>query len=195
MSNPSSGWRWGPFTMRVPFLHTRLLLPEFLQGVFVATATGLALVPVLEAYFGMNFEQAVTCSLLYSLFIVSSLHTFGEPYAPGWNTPALPLVLAYVIAGYPDPVQRFQVMTALSLMFAGLVFVLGASGFGTWLMRWLPSTLRAGIILGAAIAAFKKVFIDDAEKFLFQQPISTTLACLVCLVCVFSAPFQRLKAR
>lgn len=195
MSDPSKGWRWGPFTMRVPFLHTRLLWPEFLQGVFVSTATGLALVPVLEAYFGMNFEQAVTCSMLYSLFIVSSLHTFGEPYAPGWNTPALPLVLAFVIAGYPDPVQRFQAMTALSLLFAGLVTVLGATGLGSWLMRWLPPTLRAGIILGAAFAAFKKVFIDDADKFLLQQPISTTLACAVCLILVFSAPFQLLKQR
>ena len=191
----SNGWQWGPFTFRLPFLHTRLLWPEFLQGVFVSTATGLALVPVLQAYFGMSFEQAVTCSLLYSFFIVSSLHTFGEPYAPGWNTPALPLVLAYVIAGYPDPVQRFQAMTALSLLFAGLVTVLGMSGLGTWLMRWLPPTLRAGIILGAAFAAFKKVFIDDAEKFLLQQPISTTLACVVCLVLVFSVPFQALKQR
>ncbi|MBL0163780.1 MAG: hypothetical protein IPP82_09125 [Xanthomonadales bacterium] len=195
MSHQSTGWRWGPFTMRVPFLHTRLIWPEFLQGVFVATATGLALVPILEAYFGMSFEQGVTCSLLYSLFIVASLHTFGEPYAPGWNTPALPLVLAYVLVGYPDPVQRFQVMTALSLMFAGLVFVLGASGLGSWLMRWLPSSLRAGIILGAALAAFKKVFIDDAEKFLLQQPISTTLACAACLILVFSVPFQALRAR
>ncbi len=195
MGIQANGWRWGPFTMRVPFLHTRLLWPEFLQGVFVATATGLALVPILEAYFGMTFEQGVTCSLLYSVLIVSSLYAFGEPYAPGWNTPALPLVLAYVIVGYPDPVQRFQVMTALSLMFAGLVFVLGVSGLGTWLMRWLPSSLRAGIILGAALAAFKKVFIDDADKFLLQQPISTTLACAVCLILVFSAPFQALKAR
>jgi hypothetical protein len=195
MSNQSTGWRWGPFTMRVPFLHTRLLWPEFLQGVFVSTATGLALVPVLQAYFGMSFEQGVTCSLLYSFFIVSSLHTFGEPYAPGWNTPALPLVLAFVIAGYPDPVQRFQAMTALSLLFAGLVTVLGVTGLGTWLMRWLPATLRSGIILGAAFAAFKKVFIDDADKFLHQQPISTTLACVVCLILVFSAPFQLLKQR
>ena len=195
MSNTSGGWRWGPFMMRVPFLHTRLHWPEFLQGVFVATATGLALVPILEAYFGMNFEQAVTCSLLYSLLIISSLHTFGEPYAPGWNTPALPLVLAYVIAGYPDPVQRFQVMTALSLMFAGLVFVLGLSPRHRP-FRWKASTTRrAGFFLGAAIAAFKKVFVDDAEKFLLQQPIATTLACLVCLVFVFSAPFQKLKAR
>ncbi|HET9033229.1 MAG TPA: hypothetical protein VFN25_10015 [Dokdonella sp.] len=195
MSNPSKGWRWGPFTMRVPFLHTRLLWPEFLQGVFVSTATGLALVPVLETYFGMNFEQAVTCSMLYGMLITSSLYLFGEPFAPGWNTPALPLVLAFVIAGYADPVQRFQAMTAMSLLFAGLVIVLGISGLGTRLMRWLPPTLRAGIILGAAFAAFKKVFIDDADRFLLQQPISTTLACAVCLILVFSAPFQLLKQR
>ena len=195
MTNQVRGWRWGPFTMRVPFLHTRLVWPEFLQGVFVSTATGLALVPILQGSFGMSFEQGVTCSLLYSLLIFSSLHTFGEPYAPGWNTAALPLVLAFVVGGYVDPVQRFQAMTALSLMFAALVFVLGISGLGASLIRWLPSSLRAGILLGAAMAAFKKVFIDDADRFLLQQPISTTLACAVCLILVFSAPFERLKLR
>ncbi len=195
MGNRVNGWRWGPFTMRVPFLHTRLLWPEFLQGLFVSTATGLALVPVLTGYFGMSFEQAVAFSLLQSIFIISSLFLFGEPYAPGWNTAALPLVLAFVITGYPDPVQRFQAMMALSLLFAGLVFALGITGLGAWLMRWLPPTLRAGILLGAAISAFKKVFIDDAPRFLMQQPVTTTIACLVGLVCVFSLPFQALKLR
>ena len=32
------GWRWGPFTFRLPFYHTRLYWPEFLQGVALASA-------------------------------------------------------------------------------------------------------------------------------------------------------------
>lgn len=195
MSKASPGWRWGPFTFRLPFLHSRLLWPEFLQGVLVSTATGLALVPVLTGYFGLSFEQAVAASFYASIFIVFSLYVFGEPYAPGWLTPALPLVLAYVLGHYETPELRFQAMAALSLDFAALVFLLGISGLGPRLMRWLPDTLKAGILLGAAIAAFRQVFVVDAERFLHQQPVSIVLACVVCLVCVFSLPFQRLKVR
>src|SRR5690606_16384562 len=55
----ATGWRWGPFTFRLPFLHTRPHLPELLQGTLVATATGLALVPILTGYFGMSFEEGI----------------------------------------------------------------------------------------------------------------------------------------
>ncbi len=192
-SHRRDGWKWGIFTFRLPFYHTKLLWPEFLQGLLVSTATGLALVPILVGYFGLDFAQAVTATMLYSFLLVSSLYVFGEPYAPGWNTAALPLVMAFVFAGYPDPVQRFQAMTALSISFAVLVFLLGITGLGRKLVTWLPSTLKAGIILGAAIASFKRVFIDDAERFLLQQPISTTIACAICLVFLFSIPLQKYK--
>lgn len=189
------GWRWGPFTLRLPFLHTRLLWPEFLQGLLVATSTGLALVPILAGYFGMSFEEALATSLLISALLVSSIWLFGEPYAPGWNTAALPLVMVFVFSRYEDPVSRFQAMTALSLSFAALVFVLGVTGLGRRLMHWLPATLKAGILLGAAFAAFRQVFVVDAERFLLQQPITTTIACAVALICLFSIPFQQLRER
>ncbi len=188
------GWRWGPFTARIPFYHTRLYWPEFLQGIFVASATGLALVPLMTSQFGLTFEQAVAASLIHSFLITSAAVFFGEPYAPGWITPALPLVLTFVLGGFSDPVVRWQAMTALSLDFAAIVFVLGITGMGKRFMVWLPATLKAGIILGAAIAALKRVFIDDAERFLLQQPIATTLACAICLIITFSIPLQRLKA-
>ena len=38
--------------------------PELLQGTLVATATGLALVPILTGYFGMSFEEGIATSLL-----------------------------------------------------------------------------------------------------------------------------------
>ena len=187
------GWNWGPFTFRLPFYHTRLMWPEFLQGLLVSTATGLALVPLLMGYFGLGFEQAVTCTMLHSVLLVAALYVFGEPYAPGWNTAALPLVMAFVFSQYTQPEARFQAMTAMSIGFAALVFALGITGLGRKLMEWLPPTLKAGIILGAAIASFKQVFFDDAEKFLWTQPISTTVACAVCLVCLFSIPLHKLK--
>lgn len=190
-----AGWRWGPFTFRVPFYHTRLCWSEFLQGLLVSAATGLALIPVMTAYFGLSFEEAVALSMVHAFLIASAVIIFGEPYAGGWITPALPLILAFVIGGYEDPSSRFQAMTALSLVFASLVFILGITGLGRRFVIWLPDTLKAGIILGASIAALKRVFIDDAERFLLEQPIATTLACAICLIFTFSVPMQKLKAR
>ncbi len=189
----SSGWAWGPFKLRVPFLHIRWYWAEGLQGIMVAAATGLALVPVLMGYFGLGFEQAVAASFIHSILITSAVLVFGEPYAPGWITPALPLVLTFVIGGFESPHERFQAMTALSLDFALIVTVLGITGLGGRFMQWLPRALKGGIILGAAIAALKRVFIDDADKYLLAQPISTTLACTVCLLLAFSLPLQRLR--
>lgn len=194
MSRPElPGWRWGPFTFRLPFYHTRFYWPEALQGLFIAAATGLAIVPLMTAFFGLSFEEAVAVSMIHSILIGSALIFFGEPYAPGWITPALPLVLAFVLGGSEDPTVRFQAMTAVSLNFAALLFILGVTGLGKRFVFWLPDTLKAGIILGAAIAALKRVFIDDAERFLLQQPIATALACGVCLIFAFSIPMQRLK--
>ena len=196
MSRELPGWKWGPFTFRLPFYHTRLYLPEFLQGILITSATGLALVPLMTGYFGLTFEQAIALSLMHSILITSAVIVFGEPYGPGWITAALPLALGFVVFGeFDDPVSRFQAMTALSLNFAALVFVLGITGLGRKLMVWLPQTLKAGIILGAALAAFMRVLLDDADGLLMEQPVAITVGCAVCLIFMFSLPLQRLKQR
>lgn len=190
-----AGWRWGPFTFRLPFWHTRLCWPEFLQGTALASATGLALVPMMTAHFGLSFEEAVTMSLISGFLLGTAPIVFGEPYAPGWVTPALPLVLTFVLGGYDTPVERFQAMAALAMTLSVMLFVLGATGMGKRFMAWLPDALKAGLILGAAIAAFKRVFIDDAPEYLLAQPIATIAACAVCLIFIFSIPFRLAKTR
>ena len=198
------GFRWGPFTLRIPLYHTRFEWPELLQGIFVAGATGLALVPVLtgEHYgFLLTFEEAVACVFLISFLIGIAPILFGEPYAPGWVTPALPLVLAFILqapGGQPlfaTPTAKFQMMAAMSIDFAVILLVLGVTGLGAKFVQWLPDALKAGIIMGAAIAALKRVFLDDAERFLLVQPVSTIVAVSVCLILTFSAPIQHFKLR
>jgi hypothetical protein len=66
------GIKWGPFVLRIPFIHTRFALPEMLQGICVAGATGLALVPIMVASFGLTFEEAVTMAMIHSLLISSA---------------------------------------------------------------------------------------------------------------------------
>ena len=186
MSRPEQpGWRWGPFTFRMPFYHTKFHWQEAVQGFFVAAATGLALVPIMTGAFGLSFEEAIAVSMIHSLLIGSALIFFGEPYAPGWITPALPLVLTFVLTGYEDPVSRFQAMTALSLNFAVLLILLGITGLGKKFVIWLPDTLKAGIILGD----------ESSPSILSQQPVSIILACGVCLIFSFSLPLQKLKEK
>jgi hypothetical protein len=143
--NGQRGLQWGPFTTRIPFLHTRVTWPELLQGVFVAGATGLGLVPVLQFDFGLTFHEAVAFVIVQSLLICSAPIIFGEPYAPGWITPALPLALLVLLSsdGQGDPLyatatERFQFMTAVSLNFTALLILLGITGLGRRLIQWLP---------------------------------------------------------
>jgi hypothetical protein len=92
------GIKWGPFTMRIPLIHMRFSLSDMLQGFAVAGATGLALVPYFMALLGLNFEEAVTMAMFHSTLISFSWMFFGDPYAPGWLTPAIPFVVAFITA-------------------------------------------------------------------------------------------------
>jgi hypothetical protein len=189
------GWHWGPFTFRLPFYHTRLQWPEFLQGIALASATSLALVPLMMAFFGLSFEQAIAMSFVHGFLIGIAPIVFGEPYAPGWVTPALPLVIAFALIGYDSPVERIQAMVALTLTFTALVAFLGLTGLGRRFMLWLPAALKAGIVLGAAIASFQQVFVTRAEEGLLAQPVTIIVAISVCLIFLFSIPFRMLKLR
>jgi hypothetical protein len=190
------GIKWGPFTARIPFYHTRIEWPEFWQGFFVAGATGLGLVPILEAYFGLSFEVAVAVVFIHSVLLSTAPILFGEPFAPGWITPALPLVLLYVLdpeGSFQTSEQRLQFMTAVSIDFALVVFFMGITGLGKKFIAWMPPALKGAIILGAAIAALKRVFLDDYDRFLQHQTISTTLAISICLILTFSQLVQHYK--
>jgi hypothetical protein len=190
------GIKWGPFVFRIPFVHMRFALPEFLQGICVAGATGLALVPVMTASFGLSFEEAVTMAMFHTMLISAGWMIFGDPLAPGWLTPALPFIFAFVLGGGNTPEEQFQLMTALSLNFAALLIFLGITGLGAKLVAWVPNVLKGGIILGAAVAAFLRIFDqNDAASALNSTPIAAISALALCMFLTFSKPFQRQAAQ
>lgn len=178
-------WSVGPLEIRLPFYHLRMVWPDFIQGNVVNMATSLALVPLLLSEFGLNFEQAVACVMLHHVLICLSFLVFGLPMAPGWITPAIPVLLLTVFGSFVDASERFQMMTAVSIDFAVLMLVIGLTGIGQRLMLWIPRSLKSGIILGAAIAAFQRVFVDDIET-LSSETISTTVALALSLMLLFS---------
>ena len=189
------GVKWGPFTARIPLIHLRFSLADMMQGLAVAGATGLALVPYFVALLGLSFEEAVVMAMFHSTLIAFSWMFFGDPYAPGWLTPAIPFVVAFITAPayLGDHASQFQAMTALSLNFALILIFLGVTGLGAKLIKVVPNVFKGGIILGAAIAAFLRVTKDGDAANIFQSaPIAGTLGLLVCLVFAFSKPIQAL---
>ncbi|SHG26872.1 hypothetical protein SAMN04487965_3657 [Microbulbifer donghaiensis] len=194
LPNRSRGWRWGPFTLCVPLLHLKVVPSQMLQGLVVASATSMIMAPVMTGYFGLSFEEAVALILLANTVLCSSFILFGEPFAPGMLTPAFPLVLTFIVSGYPEGPERFQVMTALSLSLAAIALLFSLTGLSRRVMASLPAALKAGIIFGAAISAMDRVFVKDVALF-ETHPLSASTALIVALLFTFSSPIQQLRAR
>ncbi len=197
MPAEARGWRWGPFTARLPFLHLRPEAPELIQGLLVAATTGLAVTPIYAEFFGMGFETAVALVVVQSLLIYSAFLLFGEPFCPGWLTPALPLVLAQT-AGYESSADRIDFVNAVVLTAAAGFFLFGLTGLGRRFMRAIPRVLRAGIILGAGLSAFLGETLPRSggrPPRLEAYPVSIALATGVTLLLLFSKPLARMRER
>ena len=190
------GLPWGPFTLRIPFVHVRAEWPELVQGLMVAGATGLAIVPLYMSAFGMTFEMAVALCILQGMLITSGPILFGEPFCPGWLTPALPLVLREALV-HSSIGDRTDFVNAVVLMVAAVFLLFGISGLGSLFLRWIPRVLQAGIILGAGMSAIYGELTprgDQPSRF-EQYPVSISVAVGVSLLLLFSLPLERLKQR
>ena len=202
MNNTSQnkGLRWGPFVARIPFIHLRFRAAEFFQGMVISGATAFAGIPIVMGM-GLTFEEGVAVSLVAGTLIAAGPILFGVPFAPGWVTPAYPIVIGvFATMGYYSPVgaeyqvETFQFMAALSIEFTLLVAFLGMTGLSSKIVNNIPNTLKSGIILGAAVAAFYQVFFKEFDSKYMEQPVAMTIALAICILTTFSEPFKRLAA-
>ena len=202
MKNKShnKGLKWGPFVARIPFIHIRFRAAEFFQGMVISGATAFAGIPIVMGM-GLTFEEGVAVSLVAGTLIAAGPILFGVPFAPGWVTPAYPIVIGvFATMGYYSPVgaeyqiETFQFMAALSIEFTLLVAFLGITGLSSKIVNNIPNTLKSGIILGAAVAAFYQVFFKEFDSKYMEQPVAMTVALAICILTTFSQPFKRLAA-
>ena len=200
MNNTSQnkGLKWGPFVARIPFIHIRFRAAEFFQGMVISGATAFAGIPIVMGM-GLTFEEGVAVSLVAGTLIAAGPILFGVPFAPGWVTPAYPIVIGvFATMGYYSPVgaeyqvETFQFMAALSIEFTLLVAFLGVTGLSSKIVNNSPNTLKSGIILGAAIAAFYQVFFKEFDSKYMEQPVAMTIALAICILTTFSVPFKKL---
>ena len=145
---------FGPFQVRLPFIHYKIESVEFIQGLILGV-TALSAVPYLEQYLGLPYELAWSCVILETmLYLLHSL--LGDPVVPGWITPTLPLTIVF-LEGFPIGKERIQAMIALQLL-VGLVFLfMGISKLADKFVHAVPASIKGGILLAAPITVMAGV--------------------------------------
>ena len=182
------GIHWGPFTARIPGIHIGAPLPEVLQGGLLTLATCGAVAPLMMTYFDIPFEVAWTVAIFDYIWVNAGAMFFGEPYIPGWITPAIPLVVA-LMGGFTPGVEAVHAMAALMICVSAIFFFFGITRLGEKFFRWVPVELRSAVIMGAGIAAFKGEFAR-----MEQYPITLPIVWAVLLMLVFSVWFSKVKS-
>ncbi len=150
----------------------------------------------------MSFEEGVALSFISGTLIAAGPIVFGVPFAPGWITPAYPIVIGvfatmgfYLPTGAEYQVETFQFMAAICIEFTILVAFLGMTGLSEKIVNNIPNALKSGIILGAAVAAFYQVFFKEFDAKYMDQPIAMTIAIVLCILTTFSDPFKKLASK
>ncbi len=192
-----AGVRWGPFTLRLPLIHLQLEFPELVQGLVVAGATGLAVVPIYTELFGMPFETAVALLAIQTALIGSAVWVFGDPFCPGWLTPALPLVLAAAQA-LESQAERVDFVNALVLSVGATFLFFGATGLGRRFLLAAPRVVKASIIFGAGLSAVYGELIPRSggrPARLDAYTVGILVAVAVTLTLMFSRPLEDWKRR
>ncbi|WP_078430081.1 hypothetical protein [Alkalihalobacterium alkalinitrilicum] len=180
------GVKWGPFTLRLPGVHVPVTWPEVIQGGLLSLATGGALVPLMMQYFDIPFEVAWSIVAIQLFWVWTQSFLFGDAYAAGWITPALPLILVF-LGGFTPGAEAAQAMIAVTLVVVTLFLFFGLTGLGERFNRSIPTTLKAGIIMGAAIAAFQSE-LNRVQTL----PVTLITSWIVVLIIMFSIPFNKL---
>jgi len=179
---------FGPFQIRLPFIHYRFELPDFIQGLLMC-AVCLGIIPVLQEYLGMPFEIAITIVILNGFFYLWHAH-LGDPVIPGWITPAIPLLLLW-LKTFPEGVPRMHALIAFEMELGIFALLLGATGLAKKFVDIVPDPLKAGILLGAGLAAVRLVFEKGGRFDSF--PWTITIAIGFAFYILFSNHFKTLR--
>ena len=175
-------WPAGPFKIRLPFIHYAWSFPEMFQALFMC-ATCLGAIPVLTEVLGVSYEVALSMVIINGFFY--TLHVLlGDPVVPGWVTPAIPLITAFLTNGYVMGPERTQALIAVQMCLGLIFLVFGITGLGGKMVKVVPNSVKAGVLMGGGIAAVLGEF--KATGRFDKYPISITIGIIVAYFCLFS---------
>lgn len=180
-------WKAGPFKIRLPFVHYRFEVPEYLQGLLMC-AVCLSAISILQQDLGMPYHIALAIVVLNGILYCTHV-LLGDPVVPGWITPAIPLLEAFVLSHAAGP-ERVQALIAFEMELGIFVIILGITGAAGKLISLIPAPVKSGIILGAGIAAITSVFSKGGR---FESaPLTTTVCLVIACFLLFSIVFERM---
>ncbi|MDR3590456.1 MAG: hypothetical protein P4N41_12455 [Negativicutes bacterium] len=179
---------FGPFQIRLPFIHFRFELPDYIQGLMMC-AVCLGIIPVLQEYLGMPFEVAITIVIMNGFLYLWHSH-LGDPVVPGWITPAIPLLLLW-LKTFPEGVPRMHALIAFECELGVFALILGATGLAKRFVDLVPDALKSGILLGAGVAAVRLVFEKGAN--FDKYPWTITIAIGFAFYILFANHFKTLR--
>ena len=182
-------WPAGPFKVRLPFVHYRFELIEAIQALIIFVVA-LGMIPLLETYLGLPYDVALAYVFVSAIgFLLPSL--LGVPMVPGWITPAIPVILLF-LGDFEAGPEAIKAMIALQLLVTIIFFVLGITRLGSKLVEIIPDSMKAGILMGAGIAAFTGEIAEGGR--VAETPISLIIGFIVTAYMLFSQSFLRLTA-
>ena len=178
-------WKVGIFKIRLPFVHYAWSVPEMLQGLLMC-ATCLGAIPVLTEVLGVEYGVALSMVIingfLYNLHVL-----LGDPVVPGWITPAIPIITAFLTNGYAIGPDRTHALIALQMEVGIIFLVFGITGLGAKVIDIVPNSVKAGVLMGGGIASVIGEFKSGGRFGIY--PIGITVGLLVAYFCLFSPQF------
>ncbi|MFC5711703.1 xanthine/uracil/vitamin C permease [Thalassorhabdus alkalitolerans] len=183
-------WKLGKYQVRLPFIHYRLETPELIQGI-VIFAIGLSMIEIMTGPLGMSYGAAITIVMLGQFFMLIP-PMFGVPFVPGFITPLIPVLIVF-LSGFEPGAEAIQALIALQLLVALIFLIFGVTGLGKVFITKLPVSLKAGILIGAGIAAIMTEI--EAGGRLAETPVTLIIGAFLCLYIMFSRSFRRLHEK
>ena len=181
-------WPLGPFKVRLPFIHYAWSFPEMGQAIFMC-ATCLGAIPVLTEYLGVTYEVALSMVIINGFFY--TLHVLlGDPVVPGWVTPAIPLVTAF-LSNYELGPQRYQALVGVQLLLGVIFLFMGITGLGSKVIEIVPNSVKSGILMGGGIAAVVTEFKPEGRFDTYH--VSITIGILIAYFCLFSPIWANMR--
>ncbi len=185
------GVQLGKFVFRLPFLHYRFEVSEFLQALIMC-ATCLGAIPIMTETLGIPYEIAWSMVIING-FLYTLHATFGDPVVPGWITPSIPLTIAFLTQFYMGK-DRIQALIALQLLVAFFFIFMGLTGLANKLLRVVPQSIKAGILIGAGFAAVIGEFKPGEGRF-DRAPLTIGIGFILAFYFLFSNRFKALRKK
>ncbi|MDZ7853211.1 MAG: solute carrier family 23 protein [Halomonas sp.] len=176
----------GPFKIRLPFIHYRWEAAETVE--FSSCPRSRWMIHSLQQYLGVPDDVALAFVVVCGVgFMLPNL--LGVPFVPGWITPAIPVVLLFIGQFEAGP-EAIRALVGLQLVMTFIFFFLGITRLGTKLVNLIPSSMKAGILLGAGIAAITGEISEGGR--LANTPWALSIGFAVTAYTLFSLSFRDL---